>query len=259
MTEVCASKCYCFHVFALCLLGCLGSKAQNSIVHIPSSHRLFHDAPVGRDGDTSLNTGIEATQGIPNPYPSQPSLTKLPVADLPLHELCGVNTTLKHVVDITHDVEPPNKSAIEAVVTKGKRSLRAVQTEAVLALPVEDFFFTLADVDLDVLDFAVRPIIKIMKTVAAGILGGPGSGKTPLARIIALCASWYWKPELGISSLASFRGAGEFDSEIRINLEKTHSSSIISMPRILFVDSLAAKTDRMHMTTDDSQQNLFRT
>ena len=177
-------------------------------------------APVGRDGDTSLNTGIETTQGIPNPYPSQPSLTKLPVADLPLHELCGVNATLKHVVDITHDVEPPNKSAIEAVVAKGKRSLRAVQTEGVLALPVEGFFFTLADVDLDVLDFAVRPIIKIMKTVAAGILGGPGSGKTPLARIIALCASWYWKPELGISSSASFRGASEFDSEIRINLEK---------------------------------------
>ena len=114
--------------------------------------------------------------------------------------------------NISVDSSSPIYSWPHALVEK---SLRAIQTDGVLAPPVEDFFFTLADVDLDVLDFAVRPIIKTMKTVAAGILGGPGSGKTPLARIIALCASQYWQRELGISSPASFREASEFDSGIR--------------------------------------------
>ena len=91
-----------------------------------------------------------------------------------------------------------------------ERSLRVLQTDGVLALPVEDFYFTLADVDHSVLDFAVRHMLKTIRTHANGIVGGPGSGKTPLDRIGALCASRYWKRELNLDTPASFR-ASEFD------------------------------------------------
>ena len=80
-----------------------------------------------------------------------------------------------------------------------------------LALPVEDFYFTLADVDRSVLDFAVRDMLKTIKTPENGIVGGPGSGKTPSARIVALCASRYWKRELHLDTPASVREASEFD------------------------------------------------
>ena len=65
--------------------------------------------------------------------------------------------------------------------------MRAIATDGVLALPVEDFYFIC--VDPAVLSFVVNPILKTMTTHAAGFVGGPGSGKTPLARIMALCAS----------------------------------------------------------------------
>ena len=70
-----------------------------------------------------------------------------------------------------------------------EKSLNAIRTDGVLALPVEDFYLTLADVDIDVLKFAVNPMLKAMTTHAIGLVGGPGSGKTPLARVLALCAS----------------------------------------------------------------------
>ena len=92
-----------------------------------------------------------------------------------------------------------------------EKALRALQSDGVLALPVEDFHFTLADVDYSVLDFAVRHMLKQLKTHATGFIGGPGSGKTPLARILAMSISRYWKRALHISSPASFREASEFD------------------------------------------------
>lgn len=70
-----------------------------------------------------------------------------------------------------------------------EKSLNAIRTDGVLALPVEDFYLTLADVDIDVLKFAVNPMLKAMTTHAIGLVAGPGSGKTPLARVLALCAS----------------------------------------------------------------------
>ena len=60
----------------------------------------------GRDGNASINTGIEATQGMhlskPLPFPTFTDQAPggMSVADHPLHELFGVNTTLKHFVDI---------------------------------------------------------------------------------------------------------------------------------------------------------------
>ena len=48
-----------------------------------------------------------------------------------------------------------------------EKSLRAVQSDGVLALPVEDFYFTLADVEPSLLDFAVQHMVKSMKTIAA--------------------------------------------------------------------------------------------
>ena len=92
-----------------------------------------------------------------------------------------------------------------------EKSLRAIQTDGVLALPIEDFYFTLADLDYSIMQFGINPIIKAMITHAAGVVGGPGSGKTPLARILALCASRYWKRQMNITSPASFREASEFD------------------------------------------------
>ncbi|CAE7504581.1 unnamed protein product [Symbiodinium natans] len=92
-----------------------------------------------------------------------------------------------------------------------EKSIRAIQTDGVLALPVENFFFTLADLDYQILKFGVNPILKTMTTHAVGVVGGPGSGKTPLARIIALCASRFWKREQGITSPPSYREASEFD------------------------------------------------
>ena len=92
-----------------------------------------------------------------------------------------------------------------------EKSLRALQSDGVLALPVEDFYFTLTDVGPSLLDTAIQHMVKSMKTIAVGILGGPGSGKTPLARIMALCASRYWKRELQLTSPPSFREASEFD------------------------------------------------
>ena len=92
-----------------------------------------------------------------------------------------------------------------------EKSLKAIQTDGVLTLPTEDFYFTLADLDYSFLQFAGRHVIKMMKTHAVGIIGGPGSGKTPLARIIALCASRYWKRVLNVTTPASYRESSEFD------------------------------------------------
>ena len=91
-----------------------------------------------------------------------------------------------------------------------EKSLRALQNDGVLALPVEDFYFTLADIHPSLLDFAIQHLVKNMKTIAIGILGGPGSGKIPLARILALCASRYWNRELQLATPPSFREACEF-------------------------------------------------
>ena len=92
-----------------------------------------------------------------------------------------------------------------------EKSLRAIQTDGVLSLPIEDFYLILADLEFDALHFGINQIIKSMTTRAAGIVGGPGSGKTPLARILALCASRYWKRQLSLTSPPSFREASEFD------------------------------------------------
>ncbi|CAE7829059.1 unnamed protein product [Symbiodinium sp. CCMP2592] len=92
-----------------------------------------------------------------------------------------------------------------------EKSLRAIQTDGVLSLPIEDFYLSLADLEFDALHFGINQIIKSMTTRAAGIVGGPGSGKTPLARILALCASRYWKRQLSLTSPPSFREASEFD------------------------------------------------
>ena len=92
-----------------------------------------------------------------------------------------------------------------------EKSLKAIQTDGVLSLPIEDFHFSLADVNPSILDFAFNHMIGSMKTHADGLVGGPGSGKTPLARILALCASRYWKRILRINTPVSFREASEFD------------------------------------------------
>ena len=92
-----------------------------------------------------------------------------------------------------------------------ERSIRALQNDGALANPVDNFHFTLADLEYSVLDFAVRYMLKTLKTHSNGIIGGPGSGKTPLARIIAMCTSRYWKRILNISTPPSHREASEFD------------------------------------------------
>ena len=86
-----------------------------------------------------------------------------------------------------------------------------LQTDGVLALLVEDFYFTIADVDSSIMQFGINPIITAMTTHAPGVVGGPGSGKTPLARILALCASRYWRRQMNITSPASYREASECD------------------------------------------------
>ena len=91
-----------------------------------------------------------------------------------------------------------------------ERCLRALQTDGVLALPIEDFYFTLADVEFAVLDFVVIHMIKSLKTHANGIVGGAGSGKAPLARIVALCASRFWRRQLRLDTTPSLREASEF-------------------------------------------------
>ena len=117
----------------------------------------------------------------------------------------GVQWTTKN---LNTNSESPIYARPQALV---ERSLRALQTDGVLALPIEDFHFTLADVEYSILDFAVRHMLKNMKTHSNGFIGSPGSGKTPLARIIAMCISKYWKRTLKISTPPSFREATEFD------------------------------------------------
>ena len=71
------------------------------------------------------------------------------------------------------------------------KSLRALQSDGVLALPVEDLYFILTDVGPSRPDSAM---VKSMKTIAVGILGGPGSGRHHWP------GSWlFWKRELQLA------------------------------------------------------------
>ena len=91
-----------------------------------------------------------------------------------------------------------------------ERCLRALQADGVLALPIEDFDFTLADVEFAALDFVVIHMIKSLRTHANGIVGGACSGTAPLAKIATFCASRYWKRQLRLDTSPSFREASEF-------------------------------------------------
>ena len=83
----------------------------------------------------------------------------------------GVQWTTKN---LNTNSESPIYARPQALV---ERSLRALQTDGVLALPIEDFHFTLADVEYSIIDFAVRHMLKNMKTHSNGFIGSPGSGK----------------------------------------------------------------------------------
>ena len=85
-------------------------------------------AGVGRDGNASVDTGVEATRGMhlskQLPFPSwcDQAPGGIHLTDLPLNAISGENTVLKHFVDIIYNVSPPDKSAIEDAVSRGKWS-----------------------------------------------------------------------------------------------------------------------------------------
>ena len=60
-----------------------------------------------------------------------------------------------------------------------EKSLKAIQTDGVLSLPIEDFHFSLADVNPSILDFAFNHMIGSMKTHADGLVGGLAVAKRP--------------------------------------------------------------------------------
>ncbi|CAE7785106.1 unnamed protein product [Symbiodinium sp. CCMP2592] len=77
----------------------------------------------GRQGDVSIDAGIQATQGMslskPRPYPAWSDQARGGISffDLPLQDVkCD---SAKHIVDIISDVPPPDKTAIEAAINSG--------------------------------------------------------------------------------------------------------------------------------------------
>ncbi|CAE7519037.1 unnamed protein product [Symbiodinium sp. CCMP2592] len=77
----------------------------------------------GRQGDVSIDAGIQATQGmslskpLPDPAWSDQARGGIFLSDLPLQDVkCD---SAKHIVDIISDVPPPDKTSIEAAINSG--------------------------------------------------------------------------------------------------------------------------------------------
>ena len=79
----------------------------------------------GRDGNVSIETGIEATKGMylskPLPYPtwSDQAPGGVTVNDLPLQDTVNESASVKHIVDVISNVPPPDKTAIENAINAG--------------------------------------------------------------------------------------------------------------------------------------------
>ena len=79
----------------------------------------------GRDGNVSIEAGIEATKGmylskpLPCPAWSDQASGGVTVSDLPLQDTVNESASVKRIVDVISNVPPPDKIAIETAITAG--------------------------------------------------------------------------------------------------------------------------------------------
>ena len=96
-----------------------------------------------------------------------------------------------------------------------EKAVKNLTNDGVLALSIKDFWMALSDVDKSMILYVVVDLLKAMKSKAVGLVGQPGGGKTPFARILALMASRFWLSyqdgEPGVDIFGVYREASEFD------------------------------------------------
>ena len=94
----------------------------------------------------------------------------------------------------------------------GRKSLRNLSQDGVLAQVHTEWPLTLYDIDVRILK-ALAPLFPTFSEKALGLHGEPGVGKTPVARSVAMAMSRYHIRRIGKVGKVepSFRQASEFD------------------------------------------------
>ena len=127
MKEVCAGKRCCFHGLSFVSTRLLGFEITKSRSPHSFFASFFPRWPPQDVMGTPLSTPASKPQRMhlsePLPFPTftDPAPGGMSVADLPLQELYGVNTTLKHFVELTSfttSSEPPTNRSIEAATKR---------------------------------------------------------------------------------------------------------------------------------------------